>query len=68
MTTAFIICGALAREVMAIVARHGWAVDIFGIPAIDHMHPERIATDFERKLRASRDDREHGLVVCGDCG
>ncbi len=68
MTTAFIICGALAREVMAIVARHGWAVDIFGIPAIDHMHPERIAPDVERKLRAIRDDHEHVLVVYGDCG
>jgi len=43
MKTAFILCGALAREVLDIVARRGWVVDVYGIPAIDHMHPERVA-------------------------
>lgn len=68
MKTAFILCGALAREVVDIVARRGWAVDLFGIPAIDHMHPERIAPDVERKLRAIRADYDRVLVVFGDCG
>ena len=68
MKTAFILCGALAREVLDIVARRGWAVDLFGIPAIDHMHPERIAPDVERKLRAIRADYDRVLVVFGDCG
>jgi uncharacterized damage-inducible protein DinB len=45
MKTAFILCGALAREVLAIVNRNGWRVDLYGIPAIDHMHPERIAPE-----------------------
>ena len=49
MKTAFILCGALAREVLDIVARRGWVVDVYGIPAIDHMHPERIAPDVARK-------------------
>lgn len=68
MRTAFILCGALAREVLDIVARRGWAVDVYGIPAIDHMHPERIAPDVERKFRAIRDGYDRVLIVFGDCG
>ena len=68
MKVAFILCGALAREVMDIVARRGWSVDVYGIPAIDHMRPERIAPDVERKLRAIRAAYDRVLVVFGDCG
>jgi len=68
MSTAFIICGALGREVMAIVARQGWAVDVYGIPAIAHMHPERIAPAVEQKFHSIRQQHEHVLVVYGDCG
>ena len=68
MKTAFILCGALAREVGAIIARRGWAVDLYGIPAIDHMHPERIAPDVARKLLAIRAEYDRVLVVFGDCG
>jgi hypothetical protein len=68
MKTAFIICGALAREVMAIVERHGWAVDVFGIPAIDHMRPERIAPHVAQKFLAIRQRYDRVLVVYGDCG
>ncbi len=68
MKTAFILCGALAREVVDVIARHGWTVDLYGIPAIDHMHPERIAPDVERKLRAIRAEYDRVLVVFGDCG
>lgn len=65
---AFIICGALAREILAIINRHGWKVDVFGIPAIDHMHPERIAPDVAAKFSAIRDRYQRVLVVFGDCG
>lgn len=68
MKTAFILCGALAREVLAIVNRNGWQVDLYGIPAIDHMHPERIAPDVERKFQHIRQSYDHVLVVFGDCG
>jgi hypothetical protein len=68
MTTAFIICGALGREVLAIVRQNGWDVDVYGIPAIDHMFPERIAPDVDRKLTAIRRQYDHVLVVFGDCG
>jgi hypothetical protein len=65
---AFIICGALAREVLALVKQNNWPVDVFGIPAIDHMYPERIAPDVERKFRAIGESYPHVLVVFADCG
>lgn len=65
---AFIICGALAREVLAIVAKHGWIVDVYGIPAIDHMHPELIAPDVAAKFQKIRAKYQRVLVVFGDCG
>src|SRR5690606_18616438 len=68
MKIAFIICGALAREVLAIIDRHGWAVDVFGIPAIDHMYPDRIAPHVAQKFLAVREQYDDGLVVYGDCG
>jgi len=68
MKTAFIICGALAREVQAIVRKHEWSVDIYGVPAIDHMYPDRIAPDVSRKYLAIREQYDRVLVVYGDCG
>lgn len=69
MKTAFIMCGALAREVLAIIERHGWEdVDVVGVPAIDHMYPERIAPDVEGRILALREEYERIIVVFGDCG
>ncbi len=67
-STAFILCGALAREVIAVVERNGWAVDLYGIPALDHMLPERIAPHVAQRLDAIGEHYEHILVVYGDCG
>ena len=47
MKTAFVLCGALAREVVAIVKRHGWDVQLFGIASSDHSLPMRIAPHVE---------------------
>ncbi len=66
--TAFIICGALAREVVAIIDRHQWAVDVFGIKAIAHMYPAQIAQAVEARYLAIRDVYDRVLVVYGDCG
>jgi hypothetical protein len=66
--TAFIICGALAREVLDIIKRHGWDVDVVGVPALDHMHPERIAPDVEKRFLELRAAYDRILVVYGDCG
>ena len=68
MSIAFIICGALAREAMAIIKQNEWEIDVYGIPAIDHMRPEKITPDVERKFLAIRERYHHVLVVYGDCG
>ncbi|MBK9053246.1 MAG: DUF1638 domain-containing protein [Chloroflexi bacterium] len=68
MTTAFIICGALAREVLDIITRHNWDAKVIGIPAIDHMFPERIAPDVEKRYLETRDQYHRVIVVFGDCG
>src|SRR6185295_15198731 len=65
---AFVLCGALAREVLAIVRRHGWDVAMFGVAARDHMIPTRIAPDVERQLRELIPRFERVVVVYGDCG
>ena len=65
---AFILCGALAREVIAIARRHGWDVALFGVAASDHMQPIRIAPDVERRLRELIPRFERIVVVYGDCG
>ena len=68
MTTAFIICGALAREVIDIVNKHGWQAEVFGIPALDHMFPERIAPDVEKRFLEIKAQFDRVIVVFGDCG
>jgi hypothetical protein len=68
MKVAFVLCGALAREVIAITKRHGWDVELFGVAALDHMFPVRIAPDVERRLRELIPRFERMVVVYGDCG
>lgn len=68
MSTGFIICGALAREVLAIIRKYGWDADVVGVPAIDHVFPERIAPDVEKRIVELRESYERLIVVYGDCG
>ena len=68
MKLAFILCGALAREVIAISKRHYWQVEFFGVAAKDHMVPQRIAPDVERRLRELIPRFDRVIVVYGDCG
>lgn len=62
------MCGALAREVLAIIERHGWDVDVVGVSAMDHMYPDRIAPDVEERIRELRAQYRRLIVVYGDCG
>jgi hypothetical protein len=68
MTIGLIICGALAREVLAISAKHGWDAEVLGVPALDHNHPERIAPDVRVRIEEAGDRYERLIVVFGDCG
>ena len=65
---AFVLCGALGREVRDIVLRHGWRVRLFGVSALDHLVPGRIAPDVERRLREVIPQFGRVVVVYGDCG
>ncbi len=68
MKTAFVICGALGKEVKEIVDRRGWDVDIYGVSALLHLYPNRIVEELREKLHALRPRYEHLVVVYGDCG
>ena len=68
MTTGLIICGALGREVIAIVRKHGWDMELVAVPAVDHVFPDRIAPDVEKKIMAMKNHYERLIVVYGDCG
>ena len=68
MKTAFIICGALAREVLDISKKYGWEAEVFGVPAIVHMHPERIAPSVDKRLQEIKAQFDRVIVVFGDCG
>jgi len=65
---ALVICGALGREVKAIVDRHAWAVDIYGVPAMHHFYPKKIVDAVDRKLAALSHRYSRLVVVYGDCG
>jgi len=65
-----IACGALAREVLAIVALNGWThLDLECLPASLHNHPDRIPEAVRLKARAAR-ARGYGAVMAlyADCG
>jgi len=66
--TAFIICGALGREVLDIISKYGWNVDVVGVSATDHMLPHLIAPDVEKRILQLRDQYARLVVVFGDCG
>ena len=68
MTTGLIICGALAREVLDIVRKYDLDAEVVGVPALDHMFPERIGPDVEKRLLALREKYRRLIVVFGDCG
>jgi len=68
MSTAFVICGALGKEVKDIVDRRGWDVDIYGVSALLHLYPNRIVDELREKLHELRPRYEQLVVVYGDCG
>jgi hypothetical protein len=66
--TAFIACGALARELHALVRAHGWPVDILALPATLHNRPEHIPDAVRNRIRQAREKYDKIVVVYGDCG
>lgn len=66
--TALIVCGALARELIAIKEKYGWEVDLLGVPASLHNWPERIDTTVQKRIHEAREMYDRVIVVYGDCG
>ncbi len=65
---ALVICGALGKEVKAIVDRHAWDVDIYGVPAMHHFYPKKIVDAVDHKLAELSHRYSRLVVVYGDCG
>jgi hypothetical protein len=65
---ALIICGALGKEVKAIVDGHGWDVDVYGVPAMHHFFPKKIVEAVDRRLAELAPRYRQVVVVYGDCG
>lgn len=62
-------CGALAREVLAVVRLNGWThVDVRCLPASLHLRPERIAGAVDTKLHELGGGYAQVFVAYGDCG
>ena len=66
--TALLICGALGKEVKAIVDGHGWEVDVYGVPAMHHFYPKKIVEAVDRRLAELAPRYGQVVVVYGDCG
>jgi Protein of unknown function (DUF1638) len=65
---ALLICGALGREVKAIVDGRGWDVDVYGVPAMHHFYPKKIVAAVDRRLAELSPRYARVVVVYGDCG
>jgi hypothetical protein len=64
-----IACGALAREIVALIERNRWtAFDVACLPAKWHNTPQLIAEGVRRKIREARPSYKKIFVVYGDCG
>lgn len=67
--TLVIACGALAREILAVVEANGLGhIDVTCLPAIWHNRPEKIPEGVRRKIRAARGHYDEILCLYGDCG
>ncbi|MEA2635877.1 MAG: hypothetical protein QOH92_2644 [Chloroflexota bacterium] len=65
---ALLICGALGKEVKAIVDGHAWDIDVYGVPAMHHFYPKKIVEAVDRRLAELAPRYRQVVVVYGDCG
>ncbi|MDP5216400.1 DUF1638 domain-containing protein [Ruegeria sp. 2205SS24-7] len=64
-----IACGALAREILALIKANGWShMTLTCLPAIYHLHPENIPQAVEDAVLKNREDYDDIFVVYADCG
>ncbi len=62
-------CGALAREILDLKTRNGWDhMDLTCLPAILHVHPEKITQAVEDAIAKHSERYDQVFVVYADCG
>jgi hypothetical protein len=67
--TLLIACGALAREVRALIELNGWHhMRLTCLPAKLHNRPQLIPAGVRAKIHANRARFDRILVIYGDCG
>jgi hypothetical protein len=67
--TLLIACGALSREVLALIRINGWShLEVSCLPAKLHNTPARIPEAVRAKIRAARTRYDKIFVLYGDCG
>ena len=64
-----IACGALAREILALIGMNGWThIDLQCLPAILHNSPDRITPRVVDEIEKHRADYARIFVAYADCG
>ncbi len=64
-----IACGALAREILALIRINGWThMELACLPAILHNHPEQITSEVRAAVERHRAEYSRICVVYADCG
>lgn len=64
-----IACGALAREIVALIRLNGWQhIDLHCLPAKLHLYPDRIPDAVEAAVQAARPRHDRVFVAYADCG
>ncbi len=62
-------CGALAREILDLIKLNNWShMDLTCLPAIFHIHPEKIAPAVRDAVAKHRNSYNDIFVVYADCG
>ena len=67
--TLIIACGALAREILALIERHGWThLELTCLPASLHNRPGLIPGRLREAIEKAQGRYRDILVAYGDCG
>jgi hypothetical protein len=64
-----IACGALAREILALIAQNNWShLDLTCLPANLHLYPDQIPQAVEDAVLKHRNTYAQIFIVYADCG
>jgi len=68
-STLLICCGAIAREVLAVVRDNGWDhMDVQCLPAKLHNDPGQLPEGIRAKIKEGRTTHDKVMVLYSDCG